>query len=82
MTDFTEVNLPVKTYKRIVARKLSSNFRDTVIETFEFPQKIKSKQIIIQIVYAGVNASDINYTAGKYDPSAKAPLFPGKISSH
>jgi len=65
-------------YKQIVGKKLSANFRDaTVIEEKTIPPTIPAENVIIKIKYTGINASDINYTAGRYDPTAQLPLYPG-----
>ena len=77
MTDTTPLNLDISSYKRIVAEKKSANFRDTKIETVQFPKQIPSSHVVVKVVYSGINASDINYTAGRYDPTAKPPLYPG-----
>lgn len=62
---------------RIVARKLSTNFRDTNIESFSLPKELQPTQVIVKNKYLGVNASDINYTSGKYSPGVPPPLYPG-----
>lgn len=34
-------------------------------------------KVLIQVHYVGINASDINYSAGRYDPSVKPPFDSG-----
>jgi len=34
-------------------------------------------EILVQVVYAGVNASDVNFTAGKYTPGVEPPFDAG-----
>jgi hypothetical protein len=59
------VNFPF-TSRKIVAIKKSTDFRDaTRIESFEVTEP-KDRNVVIEIHYVGVNASDINFTAGQY----------------
>lgn len=54
--------------RKIVAQKLSSNFREaTRVEEFEVraPQK---DEVVVQMNFVGINASDINFTAGQCVP--------------
>lgn len=32
-----------------------------------------AKQLLVKNTYVGINASDINYSAGRYDPTLKPP---------
>ncbi|CAO3600504.1 unnamed protein product [Absidia cylindrospora] len=42
-----------------------------------FSQKLKPHQVIIKVLYVGINASDVNYTNGKYTPGVKPPFDVG-----
>lgn len=70
-----------ETYRKIVVRKLSNNFEEaTQIETYPFQElvdKLKPSQVIVQNKHVGINASDTNFTAGRYDPTAKPPFDVG-----
>lgn len=63
-----------KTYKKLVASKLSKNFRDAaqIVETdFPIPNE---DEIVMRNLYAGVNASDINFSGGLYKPDVQPPF--------
>ncbi|BFZ05052.1 hypothetical protein BsWGS_08088 [Bradybaena similaris] len=61
--------------RTILVKKLASNFREaTEIVEVAVP-KPGPKEVLVKNRYVGVNASDINYTAGRYDPT-KRPPFP------
>lgn len=66
-------------YRRIIAEKFSTNFRETRIETVSIPRPLPGDHVVVAVEYAAINASDINYIAGRYDPNAKPPLYPGLI---
>jgi NADPH-dependent curcumin reductase CurA len=62
-------------YRKVVATDLSRDFRRaTKVVSVEFPALIKPTEIVVRNLYAGVNASDINYTAGVYKPNLKPPF--------
>jgi len=62
---------------KIVVKTLSSNFREAT-EIASIPiHPLRRGQILVRIVYVGINASDINYTAGKYLPGEKPPFDAG-----
>lgn len=65
--------IPVK-MRQIIAKKLGSNFRDVteVVET-AVPSP-GPKEILVKNRFLGINASDINYTSGRYDPTRKPPF--------
>lgn len=56
-----------KKYKKAVATKLSTNYRDAVkiVEVETDFDDLKEDEVVIKMKYFGINASDINYTAGK-----------------
>ncbi|KAJ3057378.1 Prostaglandin reductase 3 [Rhizophlyctis rosea] len=70
-------NLP-KTYKKYVVHKLSNNFEEaTKLETCETAHLLASLPpdgVIIRHHFCGINASDPNYTAGRYNPKVKPPF--------
>lgn len=69
----THRHLP-KTLRKIIATKLSQKFRDVAVIT-EVPMPVPGEgEVLIKNRYAGINASDINYSAGRYDSSVKPPI--------
>lgn len=69
-----------KSYRKISVHKLSADFRDaTHIINSQLPSaaELKSNQCIVKNIYLGINASDINYTNGKYLPGVKPPFDAG-----
>jgi len=54
--------------RKIIVTRLSPNFREaTQIVTFPlFPLKIPEGFVLIKNFYCGINASDVNFTSGKY----------------
>ncbi|CAG9570997.1 oxidoreductase-like_protein [Leishmania major strain Friedlin] len=67
-----------RTYRHIVARELSTNFRAvaSIVEA-PFPTVLHPKAILVKNKYLGVNASDINFTAGIYQPDVRPPFACG-----
>lgn len=66
-----------KTYKKLVASKLSKNFRtavEIVAVDWIFPS---SNEVVIRNLFAGVNASDVNITAGVYFVNTPPPFALG-----
>lgn len=64
-------------YKKLVAVSLSSRFREVVrVETATIPTPGPG-QLLVRNKYAGINASDINFTAGRYSPGVKPPFDTG-----
>ncbi|KAK0047572.1 zinc-binding alcohol dehydrogenase domain-containing protein 2 [Biomphalaria pfeifferi] len=60
--------------RQLIAKKLGSNFRE-VTEIVDVPVPAPGpKEVLIRNRFLGINASDINYTAGRYDPSIKPPF--------
>lgn len=65
------------TLRKLVATRMSQKFRDVVsIAEVPTPQP-GDGQVLVKNRFVGINASDINFTAGRYDPSAKFPLDVG-----
>lgn len=62
-------------YKKVVARKLSVKFRDaTQIVSCPLPESLKSTEVLVKNKFLGINASDINFTAGIYQPDVEVPF--------
>ncbi|KAG8340743.1 Alcohol dehydrogenase GroES like domain [Trypanosoma vivax] len=66
---------PISQYRKLVATSLSSNFRHaTEIVSAAFPDKLKPTELLVKNYYVGINASDINFTAGRYKPDVQVPF--------
>lgn len=63
-----------KTYKKLIATKLTTDFRDAAELVDEEIPDLKPHEVLIKNVYAGVNATDVNITAGRYQPGARPPI--------
>ena len=66
--------LPPKSYKKLIATKITPRFRESagIIEVdLEDPSP---RQIVIRNHYSGVNASDVNLTAGRYVAAPSLPM--------
>ena len=65
---------PIK-YKKYIATKIGANFNEVIklVDT-DLPQQIPADHIVIKNIYLGINASDINFTAGAYTPGVKPPF--------
>lgn len=62
------------TYKKLVATSFSTDFREAA-EVVEAPiPEPASNEVVIKNKYAAVNATDVNITAGRYEPDAELPL--------
>jgi len=61
-------------YRKLVATKLSHKFRDAVqMVSIDLP-KPAADEVVIKNRFVGINASDINFTAGRYFTSAQPPF--------
>ena len=61
--------------RKIVCTKLSTDFRAcTAIVSFQVPA-LEHGDVLVQVKYCGINASDINYTNGAYFLSGVEPPF-------
>ncbi|KAG2434043.1 hypothetical protein HXX76_007771 [Chlamydomonas incerta] len=59
-------------YKKIVITRLSSNFREAarvVAAPLPPPAALPAGALLVRRVFAGVNASDVNYSSGRYHAS-------------
>ena len=63
--------------RKLVVKTLTSNFREAIeIQSCAVP-KIKDKQVLVRNRIVGINASDVNYSAGKYMPGQQPPFDAG-----
>jgi NADPH-dependent curcumin reductase CurA len=63
-----------KTYRKVIASHFSKNFREAaqIVEAELLPPG--ANEITIKTHYAGVNATDVNISAGTYTPGATPPI--------
>eukprot|EP00262_Sarcandra_glabra_P003563 TRINITY_DN14304_c0_g1_i1.p1 TRINITY_DN14304_c0_g1~~TRINITY_DN14304_c0_g1_i1.p1 ORF type:complete len:495 (+),score=90.93 TRINITY_DN14304_c0_g1_i1:140-1624(+) len=55
------------TFEKIVVHSLSHDFRNaTRILRTQLGFPIKPQHVVVKIIYAGVNASDVNFSSGRY----------------
>ena len=68
----------VSTYRKVIATTLSTDFRKACqIVTASIP-KLKENEVLVKAKYAGINATDINLSAGRYmKPGDSLPLAMG-----
>ncbi len=63
-----------KTYRKIVAARLTPRFREAA-EIVEEPLSPPGPgEIVVRNRIAGVNATDVNIAAGRYDPGVEPPI--------
>lgn len=62
------------TFKKLVVTKISQKFRDVVSLTQEKLPNPGIGEVLVKNRFVGINASDINYSAGRYDPTVKPPF--------
>eukprot|EP01111_Echinosteliopsis_oligospora_P014320 TRINITY_DN5371_c0_g1_i1.p1 TRINITY_DN5371_c0_g1~~TRINITY_DN5371_c0_g1_i1.p1 ORF type:complete len:349 (-),score=117.58 TRINITY_DN5371_c0_g1_i1:131-1177(-) len=66
------------TTKKISVREKSTDFRKaTHIITSDLPASLSPTEILVETSHLGVNASDVNWTAGKYPPRPEPPFDAG-----
>lgn len=70
------VNLQLpKNFEKIVVHTLTHNFRDaTRIIRTPLRLLIEPQHVLVKIVYAGVNASDVNFSSGRYFQGGKGDV--------
>lgn len=62
------------THRKLVATQRTTDFRKAAeIVEEEIPEPGPG-EVLVRNKYAGVNATDVNITAGRYDPSVKPPF--------
>lgn len=74
--DFKGSSIP-SSMKQLVVTKLSPNFREAVSVQIAAVPTPGDADLLIRNRFVGINASDINYSAGRYDPSVKPPFVAG-----
>lgn len=74
--DYKRTSIP-SAMKKLVVTKLSPHFREAVrVQTVAVPTP-GNEELLIRNRFVGINASDINYSAGRYDPTVKPPFDAG-----
>lgn len=74
--DFTGSSIP-SSMRKLVVTRLSHHFREAVaVRTVAVPTP-GDAELLVRNRFVGINASDINYSAGRYDPSVKPPFDAG-----
>nr|KJB12237.1 hypothetical protein B456_002G007700 [Gossypium raimondii] len=59
-------------FKKLVVHTWSQNFRDaTHIISAPLRLPLESNQVLLKVIYAGVNAGDVNFSAGRYFQGTK-----------
>ncbi|MBA0730086.1 hypothetical protein Golax_000015 [Gossypium laxum] len=59
-------------FKKLVVHTWSQNFRDaTHIISAPLRLPLESDQVLLKVIYAGVNAGDVNFSAGRYFQGTK-----------
>ncbi|KAL6514252.1 hypothetical protein OROHE_019239 [Orobanche hederae] len=74
--DVIPVNIQIpQAFEKIVVHTLSHNFRNAtsvVRVSLRFP--LKPDYVLLKIIYAGVNASDVNFSSGRYFSGGKKDI--------
>ncbi|GBO38964.1 hypothetical protein AVEN_43933-1 [Araneus ventricosus] len=66
-----------KTFKKLMVQKLTSNFREAVsIETVNMCHP-KKGEVCVKNKYVGINATDVNFTKGRYFVNVEVPFGVG-----
>uniref|UniRef100_A0A8C6SPN7 Zinc binding alcohol dehydrogenase domain containing 2 n=1 Tax=Neogobius melanostomus TaxID=47308 RepID=A0A8C6SPN7_9GOBI len=74
--DYKRTAMP-SAMKKLVVTQLSPHFREAVrVQTVPVPTP-GNEELLIRNRFVGINASDINYSAGRYDPTVKPPFDAG-----
>ncbi|KAM4579635.1 prostaglandin reductase 3-like isoform 1-T1 [Odontesthes bonariensis] len=74
--DFKGSSIP-SSMKKLVVTKLSSNYREAVaVQSVAVPTP-GDADLLVRNRFVGINASDVNYSAGRYDTSVKPPFDAG-----
>ncbi|XWS54816.1 hypothetical protein CRYUN_Cryun10bG0121700 [Craigia yunnanensis] len=64
-----------QSFEKVVVHTLSHHFRDaTRIVRVPLKLPIESDHVLLKIIYAGVNASDVNFSSGRYFQGNKKDL--------
>lgn len=63
-----------KTYRKVIAARFSNHFRQAAQIIEAELQAPTGSDILVKTHYAGVNATDVNISAGSYTPGATPPI--------
>ncbi|KAM9722867.1 LOW QUALITY PROTEIN: prostaglandin reductase 3-like [Menidia menidia] len=74
--DFQGSSIPSGMQKLVVTR-LSPSFREAVSLQAAAVPTPGDAELLVRNRFVGINASDINYSAGRYDPSVRPPFDAG-----
>lgn len=75
--DFHRSSIP-SSMSKLVVTKLSADFREAASLLRNVPVPTPGDgELLVRNRFVGINASDINYSAGRYDPSVKPPFDVG-----
>ncbi|KAJ3209478.1 Prostaglandin reductase 3 [Dinochytrium kinnereticum] len=70
-------NLP-ETFQKWVVHTLSQKFEEATklqtVKTQDVLATMKPHEVLVRNHYVAINASDVNYTAGRYDPKIRPPF--------
>lgn len=69
------------TYRKLVATTRTTDFREAAEIVEEPVPEPGPDEVVIRNRYAGVNATDVNITAGRYDPEVELPFPLGAEAS-
>lgn len=73
---YSDFQLP-RSFEKIVVHTLSHNFRDaTRVVSTPLRLPVKPGHVLVKIIYAGVNASDVNFSSGRYFSKGQGPNLP------
>ncbi|XP_067948550.1 prostaglandin reductase-3-like [Watersipora subatra] len=66
-----------QTFRRLMVNRITYKFREACsIESVKTP-KLGENDMLVKTRFVGINASDVNFSAGRYDPSKKPPFSTG-----
>lgn len=78
-------SLPAQ-FRRVIAHTLSADFRAATkivsVDMADTVAGLEPKQVLVRNIWAGVNASDINYTAGRYVGMCRPRLWHRPLVVH
>jgi len=69
-------SLPI-TFKKLICQKLTTDFKEATSIVSTNVQQLKPNEVLIKNRFVGINASDINFTAGRYAPEVPPPFDTG-----
>ena len=62
------------TYRRVQVARLSTNFREAVEYITQPMPQPGPGEVLVRNRFVGINASDVNFTAGRYNPGTPPPF--------